>query len=939
VLLERESELAGLEAAIGEVRAGTGRAVVIEASAGLGKTRLLEEARRVASAAGLSVLSARATELERDFTFALVRQLFASRLATLSGAEREQVLEGAAAARPALGLEQGEGPDHDPFAVLHDLYWVAANLAEREPLLLSVDDAHWADATSLDYLTFLLPRLEEMPVLLVLTVRSDEPEQPPDLRRVLDDPVLTHLSPRSLSEGATQALLAEVLDSRPDPRFTSVCHEISGGNPFLLNELARSLADRGIEPTAGQAERVKELAPERVARSVLLRLEKLSLAAREVARALAILGDDSDLRLVSDLADLDPEIASRAADELRGGAIFDAGASLRFIHPLVRNAVYLDVNVGERARAHDRAARLLRGRRASPEEIATQLLAGRPAGDRAAAETLLEAGERALATGAPRAAIPYLKRALAEPAPADLRSEVLFGLINASFRSADHAAFAAVEVDVQAELERLPSLRTEWAVPMTMAMGLGGRFAEAASMLAEAVDSAIEGGDVERAFQLEAQLSTLALLGPSVPERDLGRYADQIDPDGPGGRLAAAMEVRSSIVNGTADGAVEAAKRALGDDCAIFAEEPELAAAVVAVLALVIADEVDAGRRAAERALEIAQERGATPDLIRAWFLSAFVAWGYGDLVTAEADLRQAIDLARLAGIVPLVLLFTPALIEILVERDELQAAESELAAIGMASGPTPENVIFSTLLLLRAHLRFEQGDFERCLEDFDMVMSQTANMNLGPGPAVIVSPWAARALVATGRKEKALELADHVLVLGRRWGAPSTVAHVIRAAATARGGTEGIVLLEEAATLMEESPRHLERAHVLADLGEALRREGRRVEAREPLRQAFKLARQCGAARIGKRANAELEATGLTVRRYTPIGVESLTPSERRVAELAASGMTNRQIAQSLFVTVKTVEAYLSAAYDKLDIGSRRELSGALEAGSPGGP
>jgi len=939
LLLEREHELAELDAAIGEVRTGNGRGLAIEASAGLGKTRLLQEARRVGEEAGLTVLSARATELERDFTFALVRQLFVPRLTKLPDGEREQVLEGAAAAKPALGLGYGDQQDQDSFAVLHGLYWVTATLAEREPLLLSIDDAHWADATSLDYLGFLLPRLEELPVLLVIAVRSDEPEQPQGLRRVLGDPALKHLSPVPLSEEATARLLSSELERPPTPRFAATCHQVSGGNPFLLSELARTLIEQGIDPTVQQAEVVKELAPERVARSVLLRLERLAPEAGELARALAILGDGSDLRLVCELARFDFEAGSRAADELRMSAVLDAGASLRFIHPLVRNAVYLDVTAGERAQTHHQAAELLRTHGASPEAIATQLLAGEPRGDRAAAETLLEAGERALATGAPRSAIAYLNRALREPPPAELRSAVLFGLIIASFRSADHAAFAAIESEVRAELERKPSLRMEWAVPLTMAMGLGGRFDEAASMLGEVVDIALDAGDVERAFQLEAQLSTLALLGPSVPERDLGRYADRIDSDGPGGRLAAAMEVRSSIVGGTAREAVEAARHALGDDCVIFAEEPELVAAVVAALALVIADEVDEGRRAAERALEIAWERGATPDLIRAWFLKAFVAWGYGDLVTAEADLRQAIDLARLAGIVPLVLLFIPALIEILVERDELETAEAELAAIGMAAGPTPENVIFSTLRLMRAHLRLEQGDFDRCLEDFDAVVAQTRNMNLGAGPTVIISPWAARALVATGRQEQALELAESVTVLARRWGVPSTVGHVMRAAATAHGGAEGAALLEEAAALMEGSPRRLERAHVLADLGEALRREGRRLEAREPLRQAFELARRCGAARLAKRANAELQATGLTVRRYTPIGVESLTPSERRVAELAASGMTNRQIAQSLFVTVKTVEAHLSATYGKLDIGSRRELKGALDAGSPEEP
>jgi DNA-binding NarL/FixJ family response regulator len=113
------------------------------------------------------------------------------------------------------------------------------------------------------------------------------------------------------------------------------------------------------------------------------------------------------------------------------------------------------------------------------------------------------------------------------------------------------------------------------------------------------------------------------------------------------------------------------------------------------------------------------------------------------------------------------------------------------------------------------------------------------------------------------------------------------------------------------------------------------LRRAGRRADARAPLREAFDLARRCGAARIAKRAHSELEATGEKVRRYTPIGVESLTPSERRVADLAASGMTNRQIAQTLFVTVKTIEAHLSAAYDKLDIESRRQLHDALGSGA----
>jgi DNA-binding NarL/FixJ family response regulator len=422
---------------------------------------------------------------------------------------------------------------------------------------------------------------------------------------------------------------------------------------------------------------------------------------------------------------------------------------------------------------------------------------------------------------------------------------------------------------------------------------------------------------------------------PTVTEVDVGDLGAEIDPDSPTGRLAAAMEVRAAAVSGTAREVADAAKRALGNDGSIFAEEPELAASSIAVMTLVAADEMKAAEHAAERAMAIAQERGATPELVRARFLKGFVAWGYGDLVTAEADMRQGIDLARMAGIVPLVFMYTGALVEVLVERDELEAAEAELGAIGMADGPIPANPVFGLLTMTRGHLRFERGEFERGLEDFEAVSAEAEETGMGPGPIASASPFAAVALVALGRREQARELAEEMLAWAERWGAPSTISHVLRGVAVANGGEAAIEVLERAVVTVEDSPRRLERAHALVELGAALRRQGRRADARGPLREAFELARRCGAARIAKRANAELQATGETVRRYAPTGLESLTPSERRVADLAASGLTNRQIAQSLFVTVKTVEAHLSAAYGKLDIRSRKDLPAALgEAG-----
>lgn len=931
VLLERERELSALRDALEEVQRGKGSGMAIEAGAGLGKTQLLQELRRLGAEMGLTVLSARATELERDFTFGLVRQLFYSNLAARSEVERAQLLEGAEPARSALGLVSDADGGHDSFAVLHALYWVTAALAERAPLLIEIDDAHWADRSSLDFLRFLLPRLEELPVLLTLAARPDEADGE-GLKQVLADPSLLHLSPTPLSEVATGQFLERSLGRKPEPAFAAACQAQSGGNPFLLSELTRSLAERDIEPVGAQVDLVHELAPERVGNWVALRIGRLDGSAAAVARALAILGDGSELRLVAALARLDQDTAAAASDELRRSGILDRDSSLQFIHPLVRNAVYSELPASERARAHRGAAILLREWGGSPERIAGQFLAGDPAGDRMAVETLLEAGERASATGSPRTAIAYLTRALSEPPPADLRVAVLDPLLTATLGAADLATFAAIEPALQAEMQLDPSLRTRWAYQLMMAIGMGGRFEEAATVVEEAVEVAEAQGDMERAFQLAAQLRTLALLGPSVRVVDLGRYADQIDPTSAIGRLAAAMEVRSLVVNGSGKEAAMAAKRALADDAAIFAEESEVAAAVTAVLTLVVSDEVEPARHAASRALAIARDSGAAASLMRALFVSGVAAWGSGDLVTAEAELRRGLDLARLTEVVPLAIIFVSALVEILVERDELEMAQAELRTIGMATGPTPENVIFNGLLLTRGHLRVEQGAFEDGVEDFAAFSRGLDAIGAGESGIPWEMPWAVRAQVAVGEEARARKLADQVLVRAQKWGAPSAVAQALRAVAASQGGSEGLAALEEAATVMDGSPRPLERAHVLADLGEALRREGRRVDAREPLREAFDLARRCGAARLAKRATAELQATGLKVRRYTPIGVESLTPSERRVAELAASGMTNRQIAQSLFVTVKTVEAHLSAAYAKLDIGSRQELKGALD-------
>jgi DNA-binding CsgD family transcriptional regulator len=933
-LLERERELTELGVMVGEARSGSGRFAVIEAPAGLGKTRLLQAAREAGQQAGMRVLAARATELERDFPFALARQLLTPPLACVDAPTREELFADAAgAAREALGMGRNGAPQPsaDAFAVLHGLYWLTAALAEREPLLLAVDDAHWSDAASLDFLGFLLPRLEELPLLLVVTCRPNEAGAERSLARLATDGFARRLTPRALSRAATMALLAAELDDEPENAFAATCHDVSGGNPFLLHELARTLAAQRISPSAEQAPRVHELAPERVTRTVHVRLARLPREAQAVARALVVLGDDADHRLVAQFAALDAETALAGADALRAAAILDPDASLRFIHPLVRTALHADVPAGERAEAHARAVTLLRERGAGAQQLAAHLVATEARSERTTVETLLEAGGSALASGAPRSAIAYLTRALREPTPADLRVAVLHPLITACIRASDQSAYAEIEPEILAELEREPSLKRRWGVKLTTWMTMNGRVEQATALLEQAIEVAVADGDLDAAFRMETQLSRIAQLPPDAARARVKRYEDRIVPDSPAGRLSAAIRARWAVVDGTAAETIALARHALRDDGGILREQTELGAPGEVVIALALAGELEQAGRAADQALAFARRRSALPELTGAWLLKTFVAMCVSDLATAEADARQSVSLARLGGLVAAELVVTPSLVMMLVSRGEIEAAAAEFDRTGMTEGPIPDNPWLTTLPFARGMLRLAQGRPREAADDLVELHERKQRWGIGGSVMLQAGACAAIALAACGERERACELAADDLASAERWGAARSLGVARGALGIAVGGTEGIALLEAALDLLEGPSMAHPRSMCLLYLGIALRHAGRRADARTPLREALESARRCGAGGVAKLAAHELLATGERVRRWTPIGVESLTPSERRVAEMAASGMTNRQIAQSLFLTVKTIETHLAATYDKLGIRSRRELPAAL--------
>ena len=263
-------------------------------------------------------------------------------------------------------------------------------------------------------------------------------------------------------------------------------------------------------------------------------------------------------------------------------------------------------------------------------------------------------------------------------------------------------------------------------------------------------------------------------------------------------------------------------------------------------------------------------------------------------------------------------------------EQGKLAEAATALEP-GRPDESMAEDVALYFLRHSRARLRLLQGDLAGGLEAMSDVGARFERSG-GRNPALL--PWrshAALALLRLGERDEARRLAAQELELARTWGAPRALGAALRAAGLVDGGAEGLRLLEEAVEVLADSPAKLEHAKARTELGAALRRQNRRSAAREQLRRAVELATVCGAAPLAAHAEAELLATGARPRRIALSGVESLTPSERRVAEMAAGGPTNREIAQALFVTPKTVEMHLSRAYRKLGINSRSQLSAVL--------
>jgi DNA-binding CsgD family transcriptional regulator len=654
-----------------------------------------------------------------------------------------------------------------------------------------------------------------------------------------------------------------------------------------------------------------------------------------------VYGDDVPVRRAALIAGLSLEAAMDAADRLVDARILVGEHTLSFSEPMVRTAIHAELGAAERAQLHAVTARLAHDERESASRVAHHLLASMPIGEPWAYEALHEAGRAAAHSGAPATAVQLLRGALALNPPVGSRASLLLdlGLVEAAsgeVLSLQHLDEALASLDgAHAKAEAL------YALGQTLYRY--GRHEEAAATFRQGAD--VMEGHEELVRTFDAAFMCAAQHIPHVlpdADRRLEEYALQLEDKA---RLTAAERVmlacvalRSAMRSTREAGEVASiTMRALGDGALLEEQSPESMVVYLAVEALLFAGRFDEAEQTLDAAIAQARERGLALAFAEASMIRAILLYLRGQLAEAAADAQASIDGMELGwratGTAPYAVLMW-----CLLEQGELERASDvmrcgiEAAEVATAARATAtERGLHIWFTFARGRYKLAAGEPQEALRIFESV-GELMRAFRRTNPSLI--PWrsfAAQAAAASGDVARAKAMAADELREARRFGAPVAIGRAMRVAAAFEDRPTAIVRLTRAVELLDGAGADYELATALVDLGSALRREGQRVKSREPLRQGLELAANCASPALQQRAREELHASGARPRRTQATGVASLTPSELRVARLAADGQSNRKIAEALFLTKNTVDWHLRNVYQKLDVRSRADLQHAL--------
>jgi DNA-binding CsgD family transcriptional regulator len=906
----RQAERAALDRLLAEVRGGQSGVLVLRGEAGVGKTAMLDYL--AAQASGFRVARAAGVESEMELAFAGLHQLCTPMLDELAGLPRPQ--------REALGTVFGLGPGHAPDRLLVGLavLGLLSQVAEEQPLLCVIDDAQWLDQSSAQVLAFVARRLLAEPVALVFAIREHADQH--------QWAALPFLTVAGLSSSDARALLESVTPARLDDRVRDRILAETRGNPLALLELPRGLSAAELAGGFGIPD-APTLAI-RIEGSFLRQLGSLPADTQQLV-LVAAAEPTGDVALLWRAAEW-LGIGADAAVPAEAAGLIELGARARFRHPLLRAAVYRAAALPDRRKAHGALAAVT-DPGADPDRRAWHRAQAAPGPDEEVAAELERSATRAQERGGVAAAAAFLQRSAELTSDPAQRGRRALAAARAKYAAA--APDAAHELLATAELARLDALqRAELARLRAQLAFAERRGSGAPRLLLDAASNfaPLDGGRA-RATYLEA-------LGATVSAGRLGRGL-------------------------TAQAAAEAARAAPPAP-----SPPRPLDLLLDGAAIRLAEGYEAGLPPLRRALAALRQRGGRHEAdIMGWLpLSALAPELWDDEAWHELTARS-VELARDAGtlaVLPHALTYRAAAQVHMGEFGAAAGLIEEANAITTATGSAP----LAHMSLILAAWR---GDQARSLELIRTIVGSATASGQGRvlglahyATAVLYNGlggyddalagarqaceyedlgfygWSLAELVEAATRTGARDEASAALALlgdrTRAAGSEWALGLEARSRALLTGGSAADALYQEAIDRLGHSRIAVHLARTQLVYGEWLRREQRRVEAREQLRAAHDRFDRFGATAFAERARRELQATGETVRKRAVDTRDVLTVQEAQVARLAAEGHTNPEIGARLFISPRTAEYHLHKVFSKLGISSRRQLRQTLALALP---
>ncbi|GAA2270946.1 AAA family ATPase [Streptomyces atrovirens] len=949
-LLERRRELRALDealAALRDTRDGVpqvprGGLLVFTGPGGMGKTALLAQARSRALAQGVTVLSGCGGQNEQELAFRVVRRLLQPSLAAMDGGELRAFLGSwYDVVATALGLEAGPGPHvPDPSGVREGLDWVMTRLAARKaPMVLLLDDLHWADVESLDWLTSFAPRAADLPLLIVLAHRPDDLPREAEPLRALPGSLGTRpyaLEPLT-SEAVARIVRGEVGDEAED-EFCEECRQVTGGSPFEAVELAIRLGERNLRGTRHELRAMRDLAAAIKGRGLIERLRALGTTTVRFAYAAAVLGESVSQELAAAIAVVGSEAAAEATERLRAARILaeddGTGDGLAFVHPLIATTIYRSIAPALRVGLHNGAAEAIRAAGFGPAAAARHLLEVPCDGRVEAVACLREAAREYMRAGAPEAARRLLTRALQEPPPPEQRAELLHELASSTFLIKPTATVAHLR-EALAEPGIDPELRASIVYRLTQALAHIDEVAEAAAVAAD---------EARRTPHPRIRLRMLAdhfvwssyrtdEPDPAARSRRLARLAARVTGRGLEERYVLGLRAWEAVVCGEPRRtALEYAERALRGGLSWTDENRGFEVPVAVAMVFLYADRPRRAEELFSKGMAECEAKGwRGSHLALGQTLSGYIRYRRGSLAEAENLVREGLRIAdRVEGAVPAQWFAVGILVQTLLARGRTAAAR-RIADHYRYGGLVPNAVIYPDPRTVYAELLLAEGRADEAaalLRDVGDWLDGREWRN----PAWCAWQSGLAFALARSAPDLAVRHAQDAVKRARDFGAASAIGQAVHTLAEVTGGPASLDLHAEAVGHLEQSPAAYELARALVGHGAALSRTGQLQEAADRLYRGLEGAVHCGAEALAGRARDELAAAGLRPLPLRYAQTDTLTAPEREAAELTVRGASAAAIAGKLRLTEQGVRHLLSSVYRKIGTDASG-LAAALES------